>query len=41
MYPVRVLPGKLSVSRTIGDKEAKLTKYGGNPKVVIAQPDIS
>jgi protein phosphatase 2C family protein 2/3 len=28
------------VSRTIGDKEAKLVKYGGNPKVVIPDPDI-
>lgn len=38
--PYRVLPGRLSVSRTFGDIEAKLKKYGGNPKVVIAQPDI-
>ena len=28
------------VSRTVGDKEAKIPKYGGNPKVVIAEPDI-
>lgn len=28
------------VSRTFGDIEAKLTKYGGNPHVVIATPDI-
>ncbi|CAD8113889.1 unnamed protein product [Paramecium sonneborni] len=38
--PVRVTPGRLSVSRTFGDIEAKLEKFGGNPKVVIAQPEI-
>jgi protein phosphatase PTC2/3 len=38
--PLRVLPGRLSVSRTFGDAEAKLTKYGGNPNVVIATPEI-
>ena len=38
--PYRVFPGKLSVSRTIGDLVAKVTKYGGNPKVVIPTPDI-
>lgn len=38
--PYRVFPGRLSVSRTIGDAEAKLPKYGGNPKVVIAVPDV-
>ena len=38
--PHRVFPGGLSVSRTFGDIEAKRTKYGGNPKVVIAPPDI-
>ena len=40
MIPYRVFPGKLSVSRTIGDLEAKSIKYGGNPKVVIPIPDI-
>ena len=30
----------IEVSRTIGDKEAKLTKFGGNPNVVISDPDI-
>ncbi len=29
------------VSRTFGDLEAKLPKYGGNPNVVIAEPEIS
>lgn len=38
--PLRVLPGRLSVSRTFGDAEAKLLKTGGNPKVVIAEPEI-
>ncbi len=38
--PFRVLPGRLSVSRTFGDIEAKKPKYGGNPKVVIADPEV-
>jgi protein phosphatase 2C family protein 2/3 len=38
--PFRVLPGRLSVSRTIGDIEAKDPIYGGNDKVIIAEPDI-
>lgn len=38
--PHRVLPGRLSVSRTFGDIEAKLPKFGGNPNVVIATPVI-
>lgn len=38
--PKRVLPGRLSVSRTFGDPEAKLELLGGNHKVVIAEPDI-
>jgi len=38
--PPRVLPGRLSVSRTFGDIEAKLEKFGGNPNVVIADPEI-
>ena len=40
MGPLRVSPGKLSVSRTIGDIEAKDPKYGGNPKVIISIPEI-
>ncbi len=39
--PHRVLPGRLSVSRTFGDIEAKLQKYGGKEGVIIAQPEIS
>jgi len=43
--PYRVLPGRLSVisiqvSRTFGDTEAKLAKFGGNPNVIIAVPEI-
>lgn len=38
--PYRVLPGRLSVSRTIGDAEAKLEQFGGKPNVVIPEPDI-
>ena len=38
--PHRVFPGRLSVSRTFGDIEAKLPKLDGNPGVVIAEPDI-
>ena len=34
--PFRVLPGRLSVSRTFGDIEAKIDKYGGKKGVVIA-----
>lgn len=33
-------PLPLQVSRTFGDMEAKLVQYGGNPKVVVADPDI-
>jgi protein phosphatase 2C family protein 2/3 len=39
--PFRINPGKLSVSRSFGDIEAKLEKYGGNPKVLIAKPEIT
>jgi protein phosphatase 2C family protein 2/3 len=41
MGPVRVHPGRLSVSRTIGDPHAKFERYGGNPDVVIAVPDVT
>jgi protein phosphatase PTC2/3 len=39
--PYRIDPGKLSVSRSFGDIEAKLPKYEGNPKVLIARPEIT
>ena len=38
--PYRVLPGRLSVSRTIGDVEAKMINFGGNPNVIICEPDV-
>ena len=38
--PFRVVPGKLSVSRTIGDIYAKEPILGGNPNVVVCEPDI-
>ena len=38
--PHRVFPGKLSVSRTVGDAEGKLEILGGNPNVLIHEPDI-
>lgn len=38
--PYRVFPGRLSVSRTIGDIEAKNERLGGNPLVVIPTPEI-
>ena len=38
--PYRVTPGRLSVSRTIGDVEAKHIKFGGLPGVIIAEPEI-
>ena len=38
--PFRVLPGRLSVSRTIGDVYAKVRELGGNDKTVISTPDI-
>ena len=40
MGPIRVLPGRLSVSRTFGDPEAKFEFRSGNPRVVVCQPDI-
>ena len=35
------MPGRLSVSRTFGDVEAKEEKFGGNKNVVVALPDIT
>jgi protein phosphatase PTC2/3 len=35
-----VFPGRLSVSRTFGDIEAKRPRYGGNPNVIICDPEI-
>ena len=38
--PYRVLPGRLSVSRSFGDIEAKNAEFGGNPLVLLSIPDI-
>ena len=38
--PYRVFPGKLSVSRTVGDAEGKIEALGGNPNVIVPLPDI-
>ncbi len=32
----RIAPGNLNVSRTIGDIEAKMKKYGGLPGMISA-----
>jgi len=37
---LRVFPGRLSVSRTIGDLEAKVTAVGGNPDVIISNSSV-
>lgn len=34
----RILPGNLNVSRTIGDAEVKIKKYGGLPGMVSSIP---
>ena len=39
--PHRVFPGRLSVCRTFGDIEAKLSKLDGNARVVIADPHVT
>ena len=38
--PYRVYPGKLSVSRTVGDAEGKIEAIGGNPNVIVPLPNI-
>ena len=37
---MRVFPGRLSVSRTFGDIEAKMRQFGGIPNVISAEPEI-
>ena len=39
--PWRVNPGRLSVSRTFGDVEAKNENLGGKKNIVVALPDIT
>ena len=34
------MPGRLSVTRTFGDIEAKLPEFKGNPKAIIYQPEV-
>jgi protein phosphatase 2C family protein 2/3 len=38
--PYRVAPGRLSVSKTFGDIEAKNPELGGMKGVVVCDPDI-
>lgn len=38
--PYRVFPGRLSVSRSFGDVEAKLPMYNGNPNILISTPEV-
>lgn len=38
--PSRIFPGRLSVSRSFGDVEAKLQKFGGMSNVLIATPEV-
>ena len=38
--PLRVFPGRLSVSRTFGDIEAKRARFGGNPNVIVCDPEV-
>ena len=38
--PYRVSPGKLSVSRTVGDAEGKIEEIGGNKNVLVSIPEI-
>ena len=38
---LRIQPGNLNVSRTIGDIEVKLKKYGGLPGMISSVPDLS
>ena len=39
--PLRVFPGKLSVTRTLGDIEAKDKQFEGIPNCVSFQPEIA
>jgi serine/threonine protein phosphatase PrpC len=38
--PSRVFPGRLSVSRSFGDVEAKIANLGGMHGVIVPTPDI-
>lgn len=36
--PHRAFPGRLSVTRTFGDIEAKLAEFGGNSRAIVCTP---
>lgn len=38
--PHRILPGRLSISRSFGDVHAKLPQFGGMSNVLIAEPEV-
>lgn len=38
--PWRILPGGLTVSRSLGDSSSKLAEIGGRPGVVSCEPDV-
>ena len=37
---MRIIPGRLSVSRAFGDKDAKLNDYGENNNILICTPEV-
>lgn len=37
----RIVPGNLNVSRTLGDAEVKLKKYGGLPGMISSVPEVA
>jgi protein phosphatase 2C family protein 2/3 len=39
--PLRIFPGRLSLTRSFGDIEAKVARLGGNPRVLISLPEIT
>lgn len=39
--PHRVIPGRLSTTRTFGDIEAKLPELNGNPRGIIHEPELN
>ena len=40
MGPHRVFPGRLSVTWTFGDIEAKFVEFNGNPKAIVCDPEV-
>lgn len=39
--PHRIVPGKLSISRSFGDILAKDSRFGGNPRVLLGVPEVT